>query len=161
GPESSLEKVLGSETDQRLQDLALELFGPYGALREGESALAAGAVARQVLYARPAAITGGTTGVHRHVMPPRSLGLPRVVVGPDEEGRERIPGPASDAREHGRIPLDEADVVPVELVTAVGEHEDGGSSGEQRLDPGHHRPEQDRRRVPVLEIDRRSGRQAD
>ena len=36
GPESSLEKVLGSETDQRLQDLALDLFGPYGALRDGE-----------------------------------------------------------------------------------------------------------------------------
>ena len=41
GPESSLEKVLGSETDQRLQDLALELFGPYGALRDGPEALAA------------------------------------------------------------------------------------------------------------------------
>jgi len=77
GPESSLEKVLGSETDQRLQDLALELFGPYGALREGESALAAGAVARQFLYARSETIMGGTSEIQRNVIAQRILGLPR------------------------------------------------------------------------------------
>ena len=77
GPESSLEKVLGSETDQRLQDLALELFGPYGALREGESALAAGAVPRQFLYARSETIMGGTSEIQRNVIAQRILGLPR------------------------------------------------------------------------------------
>ena len=38
-PESSLEKVIGSETDQRLQELAVSLFGPYGGLQHGEHAL--------------------------------------------------------------------------------------------------------------------------
>jgi len=47
GPESSLEKVLGSETDQRLQDLAMSLFGPYA------------------------------TEIQRNVIAQRILGLPR------------------------------------------------------------------------------------
>ena len=77
GPESSLEKVLGSETDQRLQDLALELFGPYGALRDGPQALAGGAVPRQFLYARSETIMGGTSEIQRNVIAQRMLGLPR------------------------------------------------------------------------------------
>jgi alkylation response protein AidB-like acyl-CoA dehydrogenase len=69
--------VLGSETDQRLQDLALELFGPYGALREGAGALAAGSIARQFLYARSETIMGGTSEIQRNVIAQRILGLPR------------------------------------------------------------------------------------
>ena len=77
GPESSLEKVLGSETDQRLQDLALGLFGTYGALRDGPEALAAGAIPRQFLYARSETIMGGTSEIQRNVIAQRILGLPR------------------------------------------------------------------------------------
>jgi alkylation response protein AidB-like acyl-CoA dehydrogenase len=77
GPESSLEKVLGSETDQRLQDLALDLFGPFGALREGAGALAGGAIPRQFLYARSETIMGGTSEIQRNVIAQRILGLPR------------------------------------------------------------------------------------
>lgn len=77
GPESSLEKVLGSETDQRLQDLALDLFGTYGALRDGPEALAAGAIPRQFLYARSETIMGGTSEIQRNVIAQRILGLPR------------------------------------------------------------------------------------
>jgi alkylation response protein AidB-like acyl-CoA dehydrogenase len=77
GPESSLEKVLGSETDQRLQDLALDLFGSYGALRDGPGALADGAIPRQFLYARSETIMGGTSEIQRNVVAQRMLGLPR------------------------------------------------------------------------------------
>jgi alkylation response protein AidB-like acyl-CoA dehydrogenase len=77
GPESSLEKVLGSETDQRLQDLALDLFGAYGGLRDGAQALAGGGIPRQFLYARSETIMGGTSEIQRNVIAQRILGLPR------------------------------------------------------------------------------------
>jgi alkylation response protein AidB-like acyl-CoA dehydrogenase len=77
GPESSLEKVLGSETDQRLQDLALDLFGAYGGLRDGAPALAGGGFPRQFLYARSETIMGGTSEIQRNVIAQRILGLPR------------------------------------------------------------------------------------
>jgi alkylation response protein AidB-like acyl-CoA dehydrogenase len=77
GSESSMEKVLGSETDQRLQDLAMGLFGSYGALREGALALGAGAIPRQFLYARSETIMGGTSEIQRNVIAQRILGLPR------------------------------------------------------------------------------------
>jgi alkylation response protein AidB-like acyl-CoA dehydrogenase len=77
GPESSLEKVMGSETDQRLQELAMGLFGPYGALREGPHALGGGAVPRAFLYARSETIMGGTSEIQRNVVAQRILGLPR------------------------------------------------------------------------------------
>jgi alkylation response protein AidB-like acyl-CoA dehydrogenase len=77
GPESSLEKVQGSETDQRLQDLALDLFGSYGCLRDGDAALGAGGIPRQFLYARSETIMGGTSEIQRNVIAQRILGLPR------------------------------------------------------------------------------------
>jgi alkylation response protein AidB-like acyl-CoA dehydrogenase len=77
GNESSLEKVLGSETDQRLQDLAMALFGPYGALREGALALGDGTIPRHFLYARSETIMGGTSEIQRNVIAQRILGLPR------------------------------------------------------------------------------------
>ncbi len=77
GNESSMEKVLGSETDQRLQELALSLCGAYGALRDGDAALAGGAVPRQFLYARSETIMGGTSEIQRNVIAQRILGLPR------------------------------------------------------------------------------------
>jgi alkylation response protein AidB-like acyl-CoA dehydrogenase len=77
GAESSLEKVIGSETDQRLQDLAVGLFGSYGGLQHGEHALDDGAVPRQFLYARSETIMGGTSEIQRNVIAQRILGLPR------------------------------------------------------------------------------------
>jgi len=77
GNESSMEKVLGSETDQRLQELAMSLFGPYGALREGALSLGDGTIARQFLYARSETIMGGTSEIQRNVIAQRILGLPR------------------------------------------------------------------------------------
>jgi len=77
GPESSLEKIMGSETDQRLQELTVGLFGPYGALRSGPLALGGGATARHFLYARSETIMGGTSEIQRNVVAQRILGLPR------------------------------------------------------------------------------------
>jgi alkylation response protein AidB-like acyl-CoA dehydrogenase len=77
GVESSVEKVLGSETDGRLQELALGLFGPYGALREGAHAVEDGRRVREYLYARSETIMGGTSEIQRNVIAQRLLGLPR------------------------------------------------------------------------------------
>jgi len=77
GEESSLEKVLGSETDQRLQALAVSLFGPYGALRGGAGALGGGTMARAYLYSFGETIMGGTSEIQRNVIAQRILGLPR------------------------------------------------------------------------------------
>jgi alkylation response protein AidB-like acyl-CoA dehydrogenase len=77
GEESSLEKVLGSETDQRLQALAVSLFGPYGVLRHGDQALHDGTIARAYLYAFGETIMGGTSEIQRNVIAQRILGLPR------------------------------------------------------------------------------------
>jgi alkylation response protein AidB-like acyl-CoA dehydrogenase len=69
GVESSLEKVLGSETDQRLQELAMDVFGPAALLDEGWR--------RAYLYARSETIMGGTSEIQRNVIAQRILGLPR------------------------------------------------------------------------------------
>jgi len=77
GPESSIEKIMGSETDQRLQELAMSLFGPYGSLRSGAHALGDGGVPRAFLYARSETIMGGTSEIQRNVVAQRILGLPQ------------------------------------------------------------------------------------
>jgi alkylation response protein AidB-like acyl-CoA dehydrogenase len=69
GVESSLEKVLGSETDQRLQELAMDVLGPPALLDE--------AWRRAYLYARSETIMGGTSEIQRNVIAQRILGLPR------------------------------------------------------------------------------------
>ena len=77
GVESSLEKVLGSETDQRLQTTAMEVLGSYGLLWEGSRAVAEGKVAYDYLYSRSETIMGGTSEIQRNVIAQRILGLPR------------------------------------------------------------------------------------
>ena len=70
GPESSLEKVIGSETDQRLQEAAMSLFGPHAVLD-------AGGLTRDYMYSRSETIMGGTSEIQRNVIAQRILGLPR------------------------------------------------------------------------------------
>ncbi|MEO8604155.1 MAG: acyl-CoA dehydrogenase family protein, partial [bacterium] len=69
GPESSLEKIIGSETDQRLQESAMGMFGPHALLENTH--------ARDYLYARSETIMGGTSEIQRNVVAQRILGLPR------------------------------------------------------------------------------------
>jgi len=78
GAESSLEKVLGSETDQRLQQLALEIIGPYAALWRDSHGLAAEVFADAYLYSRSETIMGGTSEIQRNIIAQRILGLPRA-----------------------------------------------------------------------------------
>jgi alkylation response protein AidB-like acyl-CoA dehydrogenase len=77
GAESSLEKVLGSETDQRLQSTAMEILGPYGLLWDGRHAIDGGTICRDFLYSRSETIMGGTSEIQRNVIAQRILGLPR------------------------------------------------------------------------------------
>jgi alkylation response protein AidB-like acyl-CoA dehydrogenase len=77
GFESSIEKVLGSETDQRLQELAVQILGPYSLLCEEEGAPGGGPVARAYLYSRSETIMGGTSEIQRNIIAQRILGLPR------------------------------------------------------------------------------------
>ena len=69
GAESSIEKVLGSETDQHLQELAMQLLGPH--------ALVPSAFGDAYLYSRSETIMGGTSEIQRNVIATRILGLPR------------------------------------------------------------------------------------
>jgi alkylation response protein AidB-like acyl-CoA dehydrogenase len=71
GPESSLEKVIGSETDQRLQEAAMSIFGPHAVLEDGV------APTRDYMYSRSETIMGGTSEIQRNVIAQRILGLPR------------------------------------------------------------------------------------
>ena len=70
GPESSLEKVIGSETDQRLQEAAMSIFGPHAVLDSG-------GLTRDYMYSRSETIMGGTSEIQRNVIAQRILGLPR------------------------------------------------------------------------------------
>ncbi|HYD49493.1 MAG TPA: acyl-CoA dehydrogenase family protein [Terriglobales bacterium] len=76
GVESSLEKIAGSETDQRLQDLAMEVIGAFGMV-ECEDAPEVAEIRREFLYARSETIMGGTSEIQRNVIAQRILGLPR------------------------------------------------------------------------------------
>ena len=77
GVESSMEKVLGSETDQRLQQLALEIIGPHAALWRGSHAAEGGDFCNAYLYSRSETIMGGTSEIQRNIIAQRILGLPR------------------------------------------------------------------------------------
>jgi alkylation response protein AidB-like acyl-CoA dehydrogenase len=77
GAESSVEKILGSETDQRLQLTAMDILGPYGLIWDGARAVEGGAVCRDFLYSRSETIMGGTSEIQRNVIAQRILGLPR------------------------------------------------------------------------------------
>jgi alkylation response protein AidB-like acyl-CoA dehydrogenase len=70
GAEGSIDKLLGTATEQRLARLALDLDA--GALT-GERATALS----DYLYSRAASIAGGTSQVQRTIIAERLLGLPR------------------------------------------------------------------------------------
>ena len=76
GVESSIEKVLGSETDQRLQEVAMQVLGTYGSVCD-ERVAPSEAIAREYMYSRSETIMGGTSEIQRNLIAQRILGLPR------------------------------------------------------------------------------------
>lgn len=78
GPEGSMLKLVWSELEQRIMDLAFELEGPYGALAEAApQAIDAGRWQYALLWSRAASIYAGTSEVQRNIISQRVLGLPR------------------------------------------------------------------------------------
>ncbi|RVU26159.1 acyl-CoA dehydrogenase [Streptomyces antnestii] len=73
GPGASVRKLVQTPHQQKVAELALELLGPEGAVREGvgERAL------HGFLMSRCLTIAGGTTQVQLNVVAERILGLPR------------------------------------------------------------------------------------
>ncbi len=78
GPEGSYLKLLWSETDMRMKDLAIDLEGPYAAVERGDPhAVDAGRWQYEYLWSRAAGIYAGTSEVQRNIIAQRVLGLPR------------------------------------------------------------------------------------
>ncbi|GIW43184.1 MAG: acyl-CoA dehydrogenase [Candidatus Binatia bacterium] len=77
GTESSIEKVLGSETDQRLQEVAWALLGSLGLGAAVGWEESWHRVVHEYLYARSETIMGGTSEIQRNLIAQRLLGLPR------------------------------------------------------------------------------------
>ena len=78
GPEASAGKMMWVETHQRLQELAMEIQGPYSQLARGSSAAIDGGVWQySFLRSRANSIEGGTTEIQKNIIGERVLGLPK------------------------------------------------------------------------------------
>ena len=78
GPEASAGKMVWVETHQKLQELAMEIEGPYSQLMKGsEWALDGGSWQYTFLRSRANSIEGGTTEIQKNIIGERVLGLPK------------------------------------------------------------------------------------
>ncbi len=78
GPEGSIQKIFWSELNQRLQQVAQELLGPYGQIEgAGAHAVDSGAWAYGYLRARGNTIEAGTSEIQRNIIGHFVLGLPK------------------------------------------------------------------------------------
>jgi alkylation response protein AidB-like acyl-CoA dehydrogenase len=78
GPEASTGKMIWVDAHQRLQELALEIQGPYAQLTRGsEWAVEGGVWQYTFLRSRANSIEGGTTEVQKNIIGERVLGLPK------------------------------------------------------------------------------------
>jgi alkylation response protein AidB-like acyl-CoA dehydrogenase len=78
GPEGSILKIFWSELNQRVQQVAQELLGPYGQLVGGDSrAVDHGIWSYGYLRTRGNTIEAGTSEVQRNIIGHFVLGLPR------------------------------------------------------------------------------------
>ena len=78
GPEGSIQKLFWSELNQRLQQIAQEMFGPYGQLVAGDAhAIDKGIWSYGYLRSRGNTIEAGTSEVQRNIIGHFVLGLPR------------------------------------------------------------------------------------
>jgi alkylation response protein AidB-like acyl-CoA dehydrogenase len=78
GPEGSIQKIFWSELNQRVQQIAQEIFGPYGQLLAGDkNAVDNGIWSYGYLRTRGNTIEAGTSEVQRNIIGHFVLGLPR------------------------------------------------------------------------------------
>ena len=78
GPEGSIQKIFWSELNQRFQQVAMEVLGPYGQLAHGaEDAFDEGQWAYQYLRSRGNTIEAGTSEIQRNIVGHFVLGLPK------------------------------------------------------------------------------------
>jgi alkylation response protein AidB-like acyl-CoA dehydrogenase len=78
GPEASTGKMGWVETHQRLQEIAMEIEGPYSQLARGsEWAIDGGTWQYTFLRSRANSIEGGTTEIQKNIIGERVLGLPK------------------------------------------------------------------------------------
>ena len=78
GPEASTGKMIWVETHQRLQELAMEIEGPYSQLMRGSDWSVESAMWQYTfLRSRANSIEGGTTEIQKNIIAERVLGLPK------------------------------------------------------------------------------------
>jgi alkylation response protein AidB-like acyl-CoA dehydrogenase len=78
GPEASAGKMIWVDTHQRIQELAMEIQGPYAQLTRGSDRAQAGGVWQYTfLRSRANSIEGGTTEIQKNIIGERVLGLPK------------------------------------------------------------------------------------
>jgi len=76
-PEAALQKLFGSEIEQRIEELALDLQGPFAQLYRDPRQLDANDWQERYLYGRSVTISSGTSEIMRNLLAQRALGLPR------------------------------------------------------------------------------------
>ncbi len=78
GPEGSIQKIFWSELNQRFQQVAQEMLGPYGQLAAGDDyAIDNGMWAYGYLRSRGNTIEAGTSEIQRNIIGHFVLGLPK------------------------------------------------------------------------------------
>jgi alkylation response protein AidB-like acyl-CoA dehydrogenase len=78
GPEGSIQKIFWSELNQRFQQVAMEILGPYGQLAHGApDAFDEGQWAYGYLRSRGNTIEAGTSEIQRNIIGHFVLGLPK------------------------------------------------------------------------------------
>jgi alkylation response protein AidB-like acyl-CoA dehydrogenase len=77
-PEAALQKLFGSEIEQHIEELAIDLQGPFGQLyRDSDWWLTETDWQERFLYGRSVTISSGTSEVMRNMLAQRALSLPR------------------------------------------------------------------------------------
>jgi acyl-CoA dehydrogenase len=78
GPEGSVGKIMWSEAAKRLNEIALDIQGPYHQLLHGSpGAIDSGRWQREFFYSKCFSMAGGTTEIQRNIIGERVLGLPK------------------------------------------------------------------------------------
>lgn len=77
GPESSLAKLYWSELDKWMQEVGMELQGPYGQLIHGSRYAVPGDWQYNFLRSRAGTIYSGTSEIQKNIIGERVLGLPK------------------------------------------------------------------------------------